>query len=196
MSLGWLRVGPGSATSTAPTIRLGADRSRRSRSRSVTGCSASGGRRNPFTVRYRQLDADADGPRLVDWVSGAAIWLRRAGARRGRRLGRALLHVPRGHRPVLATPPSGLGGRVRAFRGRDRARAGRRAPRDALTACSLEHHRSAWRFAETRLTGSRAVAAPIRCCVLRAACGARDGSARVAVDRRPSTSSPPLRVDR
>jgi GT2 family glycosyltransferase len=32
---------------------------------------------NRFTSRYRQLDADPAAPRLVDWVSGAAIWLRR-----------------------------------------------------------------------------------------------------------------------
>ncbi|HSO96915.1 MAG TPA: glycosyltransferase family 2 protein [Acidimicrobiia bacterium] len=32
---------------------------------------------NPFTRRYRQLDADPDRPRDVDWVSGAAVWLRR-----------------------------------------------------------------------------------------------------------------------
>jgi N-acetylglucosaminyl-diphospho-decaprenol L-rhamnosyltransferase len=34
--------------------------------------------RNPFTRRYRELDADPDQPRDVDWVSGAAVWLRRA----------------------------------------------------------------------------------------------------------------------
>jgi N-acetylglucosaminyl-diphospho-decaprenol L-rhamnosyltransferase len=34
--------------------------------------------RNPFTRRYRQLDADPDQPRDVDWVSGAAVWLRRS----------------------------------------------------------------------------------------------------------------------
>jgi N-acetylglucosaminyl-diphospho-decaprenol L-rhamnosyltransferase len=33
---------------------------------------------NPFTRRYRQVDADAGRPRDVDWVSGAAVWLRRA----------------------------------------------------------------------------------------------------------------------
>ena len=32
---------------------------------------------NPFSTRYRQLDADPDVARDVDWVSGAAIWLRR-----------------------------------------------------------------------------------------------------------------------
>ena len=34
-------------------------------------------RTNPFTRRYRQLDADPRRARDVDWVSGAAIWLRR-----------------------------------------------------------------------------------------------------------------------
>jgi N-acetylglucosaminyl-diphospho-decaprenol L-rhamnosyltransferase len=33
--------------------------------------------RNRFTRRYRELDADANTARDVDWVSGAAIWLRR-----------------------------------------------------------------------------------------------------------------------
>ena len=32
---------------------------------------------NPFTRRYRQLDADPSRRRDVDWVSGAAVWLRR-----------------------------------------------------------------------------------------------------------------------
>jgi N-acetylglucosaminyl-diphospho-decaprenol L-rhamnosyltransferase len=32
---------------------------------------------NRFTRAYRQLDADPDRPRAVDWLSGAAIWLRR-----------------------------------------------------------------------------------------------------------------------
>jgi N-acetylglucosaminyl-diphospho-decaprenol L-rhamnosyltransferase len=33
--------------------------------------------RNPFTRRYRELDADPTVPRDVDWASGAALWLRR-----------------------------------------------------------------------------------------------------------------------
>ncbi|HVW35445.1 MAG TPA: glycosyltransferase family 2 protein [Acidimicrobiia bacterium] len=34
-------------------------------------------RDNPFTRRYRETDADPARPREVDWVSGAAVWLRR-----------------------------------------------------------------------------------------------------------------------
>jgi N-acetylglucosaminyl-diphospho-decaprenol L-rhamnosyltransferase len=33
---------------------------------------------NPFTGRYRETGADPAHPREVDWVSGAAVWLRRA----------------------------------------------------------------------------------------------------------------------
>jgi N-acetylglucosaminyl-diphospho-decaprenol L-rhamnosyltransferase len=33
---------------------------------------------NPYTRRYRELDADPRVARDVDWVSGAAVWLRRA----------------------------------------------------------------------------------------------------------------------
>jgi N-acetylglucosaminyl-diphospho-decaprenol L-rhamnosyltransferase len=33
---------------------------------------------NPWTRRYRELDADPDRPRDVDWASGAALWLRRS----------------------------------------------------------------------------------------------------------------------
>jgi N-acetylglucosaminyl-diphospho-decaprenol L-rhamnosyltransferase len=35
-------------------------------------------RDNPFTARYRETGADPERPRDVDWVSGAAVWLRRA----------------------------------------------------------------------------------------------------------------------
>ncbi|HEX6310949.1 MAG TPA: glycosyltransferase family 2 protein [Acidimicrobiia bacterium] len=32
---------------------------------------------NPYTRRYRELDVDPSRPRDADWVSGAAVWLRR-----------------------------------------------------------------------------------------------------------------------
>ena len=47
------------------------------RSRSAHGLLGLWWPTNPFTARYRQLDADPAQPRSVDWVSGAAIWLRR-----------------------------------------------------------------------------------------------------------------------
>ena len=47
-------------------------------SRSGTRCSAGSRRDNRFTRAYRQTDAAADVPRDVDWVSGAALWFRRA----------------------------------------------------------------------------------------------------------------------
>lgn len=34
--------------------------------------------KNPFTRRYRQLDVDDTVRRTVDWVSGAAVWMRRS----------------------------------------------------------------------------------------------------------------------
>jgi len=114
--------------------------------------------RNPFTTRYRQLDADPSVPRLVDWVSGAAIWLRRRALDdvggwderyfmyledtdlcwRLRKSGWEVAYEP--------------GGVVLHVQG---ASASRRPYR-----MLLEHHRSAWRFARARFTGVRAVILP------------------------------------
>jgi N-acetylglucosaminyl-diphospho-decaprenol L-rhamnosyltransferase len=114
--------------------------------------------KNRFTARYRQLDADPGLPRLVDWVSGAAIWLRRSALDevggwderyfmyledtdlcwRLRRAGWEIAYEP--------------GGIVVHVQG---ASASRRPYR-----MLLEHHRSAWRFARARLTGPRAVLLP------------------------------------
>ena len=49
-----------------------------SSTRSATRCSDGSGPRNPFTRRYRHLDADWTRARDVDWVSGAVLYLRRA----------------------------------------------------------------------------------------------------------------------
>jgi N-acetylglucosaminyl-diphospho-decaprenol L-rhamnosyltransferase len=114
--------------------------------------------RNPFTARYRQLDADPAKPRLVDWVSGAALWLRRralddVGGWDERyfmyledtdlcwRLRRAGWEV--------AYEPAGIVVHVQG------ASASRRPYR-----MLLEHHRSAWRFARVRLTGPKAILLP------------------------------------
>ena len=114
---------------------------------------------NPFTARYRQLGADPSRPRLVDWVSGAAIWLRRRALDevggwderyfmyledtdlcwRLRRAGWEVAYEP--------------GGIVMHVQGASTSR----RPYRML----LEHHRSAWRFARSRLTGPRAVLLPL-----------------------------------
>jgi N-acetylglucosaminyl-diphospho-decaprenol L-rhamnosyltransferase len=113
---------------------------------------------NPFTARYRQLDADPSQPRSVDWVSGAAVWLRRGaldavGGWDERyfmyvedldlcwRLRRAGFDV--GYEPA---------GVVTHVQGASTSR----SPYRML----VQHHRSAWRFARRRLTGAGVVLLP------------------------------------
>ena len=123
---------------------------------------------NPFTVRYRQLDADAGLPRSVDWVSGAAVWLRRTALDavggwderyfmymedvdlcwRLRRAGYDVAYEP--------------AGAVTHVQGASTSR----TPYRML----VEHHRSAWRFARRRLTGARAVLLPFAAVYLGARC--------------------------
>ena len=115
--------------------------------------------RNPFTSRYRQLDADPGLPRLVDWVSGATIWLRRRAldqvggwderyfmyvedldlCRRLRRAGWEVAYEPAG----VVVHVQGASASRHPYR------------------MLLEHHRSAWRFTQTRFTGARAVLLPL-----------------------------------
>ena len=113
---------------------------------------------NRFTTRYRQLDADPTVPRLVDVVSGAAIWLRRAALDdvggwderyfmyledtdlcwRLRRAGWEVAYEP----SAVVDHEQGVITARRPYR------------------MLLEHHRSAWRFAKVRLTGARALLLP------------------------------------
>jgi len=113
---------------------------------------------NPFTARYRQLDADPERARSVDWVSGAAIWLRRSVLDAvGGWDERYFMYVEdvdlcwriRNAGFVVAYEP---GGEVVHVQG---AVTGRRPYR-----MILEHHRSAWRFAKRRLRGIRSVLLP------------------------------------
>jgi N-acetylglucosaminyl-diphospho-decaprenol L-rhamnosyltransferase len=113
---------------------------------------------NPFTARYRQLDADPSVPRLVDWISGAALWLRRRALDDvGGWDERYFMYLEdtdlcwrlRGAGWEIAYEPAGV---VMHVQGASTAR----RPYRML----LEHHRSAWRFARTRLTGPRAVLLP------------------------------------
>jgi N-acetylglucosaminyl-diphospho-decaprenol L-rhamnosyltransferase len=114
--------------------------------------------RNPFTRRYRQLDADPSRARSVDWVSGAAVWFKRAALDavggwderyfmyleevdlcwRLRRDGWNVVYEP--------------GGVVWHVQGASTAR----RPYRML----VEHHRSAWRFARRRYTGARSALLP------------------------------------
>jgi len=125
---------------------------------------------NRFTVRYRQLDADPSLPRLVDWVSGAAIWLRRSaldatgGWDEGYFMYVEDLELCRRLRTAgfdIAYEPAGS---VTHVQGASTSR----TPYRML----VQHHRSAWRFARQRLTGASAVLLPfaavylsVRCCL-------------------------------
>jgi len=108
---------------------------------------------NRFTRRYRDLDADPAVARDVDWVSGAAVWLRRSAVeavggwderffmyledvdlgRRLREAGWRIRYEPAGS----VTHVQGLS-------------AGRRPVRTVV-----EHHRSSWRYAAKHWHGAR-----------------------------------------
>jgi N-acetylglucosaminyl-diphospho-decaprenol L-rhamnosyltransferase len=114
---------------------------------------------NRFTAKYRQLDADPTVPRSVDWVSGAAIWLRRSA-----------LDVVGGwdERYFMYMEDLDLcwqlrlagfeiayepGGSVTHVQGASTSQ----VPYRML----VQHHRSAWRFARRRFTGRRAALLPL-----------------------------------
>lgn len=114
---------------------------------------------NPCTARYRQTGADPAVARRVDWVSGAAVWLRRA-----------VLDAVGGwdEQYFMYVEDVDLCWRIRAagfgvayepegevvhVQG---AVTGRRPYR-----MIREHHRSAWRFARKRLRGPQAALLPL-----------------------------------
>jgi len=141
---------------------------------------------NRFTRRYRQLDADPAVPRLVDWVSGAAVWLRRAALDevggwderyfmyledtdlcwRLRRAGWDVAYEPSGE----ITHVQGVSASRRPYR------------------MLVEHHRSAYRFSKVRFTGARAVLLPFAAVyfTLRAALAMGEHAFRA---RRPKSAS-------
>lgn len=125
---------------------------------------------NPFTRRYRHLDADPDLPRDVDWVSGAAVWLRRDALDdvggwderyfmymedvdlcwRLRRRGWRVAYEPAGR----VVHVQGVSASRRPYR------------------MILEHHRSAWRFTRRRYTGGRQILLPAAAVYLSLRCSA------------------------
>lgn len=110
---------------------------------------------NPFTRRYRQLDADPDVARDVDWVSGAAIWFRRA----------AIDQIGGWDEQFfMYVEDVDVCWRLRRARWRiGYEPAGRVVHRQGVSTDQtpyrmiIEHHRSMWRFARKRWTGVRAV---------------------------------------
>jgi N-acetylglucosaminyl-diphospho-decaprenol L-rhamnosyltransferase len=113
---------------------------------------------NPFTTRYRQLDADPAAARLVDWLSGAAIWLRRSALDDvGGWDERYFMYLEdtdlcwrlRHAGWDVAYEPSA---EVEHVQGASTSR----RPYRML----IEHHRSAYRFSKVRFTGARALLLP------------------------------------
>jgi N-acetylglucosaminyl-diphospho-decaprenol L-rhamnosyltransferase len=113
---------------------------------------------NRFTARYRQLDADPARARDVDWVSGAAVWLRRASLDAvGGWDERYFMYFEevdlcwrlRSAGWEIAYEPGGVVWHVH----------GAMTSRHPYRMC-LEHHRSAWRYARRRMTGVRSLLLP------------------------------------
>ncbi len=144
---------------------------------------------NPFTRRYRHLDADPSLTRDVDWVSGAAVWLRRAALDdvggwderyfmymedvdlcwRLRRRGWRVVYEP----AARVTHVQGVSASRRPYR------------------MILEHHRSAWRFTLRRYTGLRRVMLPAAGIYLAVRCGAAwvEHAVRAGAERRRTRGS-------
>jgi N-acetylglucosaminyl-diphospho-decaprenol L-rhamnosyltransferase len=114
---------------------------------------------NRFTRRYHERDADPSAARDVDWVSGAAVWLRRTALEsvegwddgyfmyvedvdlcwRLRRAGWRVVYEPGG----CVTHVQGVATATRPLR------------------MIVEHHRSWYRFASKRWTGARRALLPL-----------------------------------
>ena len=109
--------------------------------------------RNPFTRRYRELDADPSCARDVDWASGAALWLRRAAID-------AIGGWDEGYFMYLEDVDVGwrlrsAGWRVRYEPAAELTHVGGLSTRRHPTRMIVVHHRSAYRFASKRWRGPR-----------------------------------------
>jgi N-acetylglucosaminyl-diphospho-decaprenol L-rhamnosyltransferase len=110
---------------------------------------------NPYSTRYRQLDADPSRARDVDWVSGAAIWLRREALE-------TIDGWDEGY--FMYGEDLDLGWRLRRMGWRVAFEPGARVVHVQGVSTDrhpyrmiLEHHRSLLRFASKRWTGARRV---------------------------------------
>ncbi len=128
---------------------------------------------NPWTRRYRDLDADPAVARLVDWVSGAAIWLRRSALDDvGGWDERYFMYVEdvdlcdrlRARGWGVVYEPAG---RVQHVQGASTSRVPYRM--------IVEHHRSLFRFAEGRWRGPRRALLPAAAAFLSAQAGVSMG---------------------
>ena len=120
--------------------------------------------RNPWTRRYRQLDVDHSVPRDVDWLSGAALWLRREAID---------AEGAFDERYFMYFEDVDLCWRLRGggWRCRYLPAAGALHVQGTATArrpyrMIAEHHRSAWIHARDRYRGARALALPAIAAVL------------------------------
>ena len=108
---------------------------------------------NPFTRRYRELDADPTSARDVDWASGAALWLRRDAID-------AIGGWDEGYFMYLEDADVGWRLRSAGWRVRYEPAAEVTHVRGLSTQrhrrrMIVEHHRSTYRFATKRWRGSR-----------------------------------------
>jgi N-acetylglucosaminyl-diphospho-decaprenol L-rhamnosyltransferase len=136
---------------------------------------------NRYTTKYRQLDAAPGETRLVEWLSGAAVWFRRTALDVvGGWDERYFMYFEdtdlcfrlRAAGWEIAYDPTGLVWHVQGASTAQR-------PYRMLA----EHHRSAWRFARRRFTGARALLLPFAAVYL-AARAAMAMLAHAARDRR------------
>jgi N-acetylglucosaminyl-diphospho-decaprenol L-rhamnosyltransferase len=114
---------------------------------------------NRWTREYRQTDLDPLAPRAVDWVSGAAIWLRRDALDDvGGWDERYFMYV---EDVDLCWRLRRAGHRVWYEPGTTVAHVGGASTRRHPYRMLVEHHRSLYRFAEVRWTGARRALLPV-----------------------------------
>ena len=143
---------------------------------------------NPFTRRYRQMRRGRRPVgRDVDWVSGAAMWLRRVGAstRSGGWDERYFMYV---EDVDLCWRLRRAGHRVCVRAGRPTVvHVGGASTRGTPYRMLVEHHRSLYSFATRRFTGPRRVLLP-------AAAGFLGGRAALAMVHHKSSALRPRRT--